>query len=469
MFQFPLITISDRNRQTRERLPIADLQKSFKETWNKNDTWTITFSVIEQDMYAKAISLISTENIITYSGQEFIIKQSNREINNGTSTYTITASHRYYDDATNVRNNSAYNGTKTWSFQDAVNYFVNGNDQGVSVEFRGNFPTVQIENLGNCSFLKFTQDYFDSFNAVVIPNNKHWVLYSYDEFKKNNGKTVIYQHDLEDIKMNMDSTSIVNQCQCYGKPIDNTTPQKYSVDFLWSNQDSINRWGLHRGDAVSDERFTDQNSMNSYENQHQQSDPTITLELSSFNRDDYDKGEELLLIIPSMKWSTNVVLNHYERNSFLEFDTPTLQFDNTNLSLNDVNVALHDQIENINQSTIDLLTAQSGITNNDMQKSITLSNGNLTLNLNGNIVYASITIALLSVNSTITTVQSTFVPSENRTGTFFVQAGQMYLVSYLVDTSGNIKVQNISSLSGSSVDSISKENANLNASFNYLI
>ena len=32
MFQFPLITISDRNRQTRERLPIADLQKSFKET-----------------------------------------------------------------------------------------------------------------------------------------------------------------------------------------------------------------------------------------------------------------------------------------------------------------------------------------------------------------------------------------------------------------------------------------------------
>ena len=209
--------------------------------------------------------------------------------------------------------------------------------------------------------------------------------------------------------------------------------------------------------------------MNSYENQHQQSDPSITLELSSFNRDDYDKGEELLLIIPSMKWSTNVVLNHYERNPFLEFDTPTLQFDNTNLSLNDVNVALHDQIENINQTTTDLLTAQSGITNNDMQKSITLSNGNLTLNLNGNIVYASITIALLSVNSTITTVQSPFVPSENRTGTFFVQSGQMYLVSYLVDTDGNIKVQNISSLSGSSVDSISKENTNLNASFNYLI
>ena len=472
MFAVPVLTISDSKFQTRERLPVADLQKSFKETWNKNDTWTITFSIMEQRKYGKAIELILPENVITYNGQEFIIKQSNRELSNGVSTYTVTASHRYFTDANNIRKNDQYSGIKTWNFQDAVNFYCNGNSQGIITEFHGNFPNVQIENLGNGSFLKFGQDYFSNFNAVIVPNNKRWVFYSYDEFKKKNGKKIIYQHDSENLKMNMDSTSIVNECRCLGKPIENSNPQKYSVDFIWKNQKSIDNWGIHRGDVVSDERFTDQKSMSDYEDQHQQIDPSVTLEISSFNRNDFDMGEEILLMVPSIKWSTKVVLNHYERNPFLEYDTPILQFDNTNISLQDVNVALHDQIESIKNNT-NLMGVQGNHSNDTITISISLTDeysGTLTLDLNGNIVYVSLNISKLIANTVLVTVKAPFTPNEKRQGTFYANDDeQLYIVSYVVDSNGSLNIKDINSLDGKKIDRISNAENNISCSFNYLI
>lgn len=469
MFAIPTLTISDSNFQTRERLPVADLQKSFKETWNKNDMWTITFSIMEQRKYAKAIELISSENIVTYNGQEFVIKQSNREISNGVSTYTVTATHRYFNDANNIRKNDQYSGSKTWSFQDAVNFYCSDNNQGITTEFHGSFPTVQIENLGNGSFLKFGQDYFNSFNAVIVPNNKRWVFYSYDEFKKKNGKKIIYQHDSENLKINMDSTSIVNECRCLGKPIENSNPQKYSVDFIWKNQNSINNWGIHCGDVISDERFTDQKSMSDYEDKHQQTEPNVTLEISSFNRKDFEMGEEILLMIPSLRWSTKVVLNHYERNPFLEYDVPVLQFDNTNLSLRDVNVALHDQIENIRNST-SLMEIQGNYSNDTTTIDlIGKYSGKLTLNLSSNIVYASFNVASLIANTTLVTVEAPFIPKEKRQGTFYASSDQIYIVTYIVDTIGNISINGISTLNGQIINEISDENNSITCSFNYLI
>lgn len=474
MYQYPVITISDRNNRTRERLPIADLQKTFKETWNLNDTWSITFSVIETNEFSKALELIKPENIITYQGQEFIIKQPNREILDGISTYTVTAVHRYYVDASNVRRNDVSNGTITWSFQDAVNSFVNNNDQGVSVSFNGNFPKIQIENLGNSSFLKFAQDYFSKFKAVVVPDNKHWNIYSYDAFKKHNGKRIIYQNSAEDLKLNFDSTSIINQCRCLGKPIDNTNPQKYSVDFIWSNQDSIDKWGLHRGDTQSDERFTDQNSMTQFEDGNLQTDPVVTLEITAFaqEKNSYDKGEEIILIVPDINWSTNVILNHYERNPFNEIDTPVFQFDNTNIAINDVNVALNDKISSIQSGSGSILgkvsnTFEPTDDNKTIQK---LDDGSVTLNLNGNVVYVSLSIMTLKTNEILTTVPTKYVPKQSAHGTFFINSDKVYIIAYTVDLKGNLIINTISSLNGDITQNIgNKDQSNLNGSFNYII
>lgn len=474
MYQYPIMTISDRKYQTRERLPIADLQKTFKETWNLNDTWSLNFSVMEKPQFSNALALIKPENIITYQGQEFIIKQPNREILNGLGTYTITAVHRYYEDARNVRRDDVSNGVITWSFQDAVNSFINNNDQNISVSFSGDFPKIQIENLGNCSFVKFVQDYFDKFNAVIIPDNKHWNIYSYDTFKKQNGKRIVYQNSAEDLKLNLDSTNIVNQCRCLGKPIDNTNPQKYSVDFIWSDQNSINQWGLQRGDVQSDERFTDQNSMAQFENSNLPTEPVVTLEVNSFNRDNYDKGEELTLIVPSINWSTKVVLNHYERNPFNEIDTPVLQFDNTNIAINDVNVALNDKIVSLQNSSSSLLSVSSIPVqpNVPVDTKITqrLDNGSITLDLNGNIVYVALSIAQLTNGVTITTVPKKYVPKQEAHGTFFVNSDKVYIVAYNVDNNGSMIISGINTLNGDNVQNIVNEDqSNINCSFNYMI
>ena len=394
MYQYPTITVQTRDGATRERLPIPDMQASFKETWNVNDTWQIEFTVLDNADYRAAIGLLAVENIINYGGQQFYINSINREINNGTSTYSVTATHQYFTDSANLRingspdsgNSSDSNGTPT-SFQDAVNKFLNGNDQGISAEFHGNFPIATIESPSG-SFQSFFSSHAGDYNAVVIPNGKHWVFYTTDAFRHDNGRTMFYEHDSEDVKLGMDSSSIVNQAQCYGKANqnDNSNTTTYAVNFLWSNQGSINRWGLHRGDVIQDDRFTDQNSMQSYEDSHQQIDPSVTLTLNAFSDEGYQKGEVIHLVIPKYDWKTTVTLNHIERNPFNEKDVPTLAFDNTAISVNDVNAALRQQIKGIHEHIGSLIGVVSSggtdIENHMADVNVTWSKGEVE-DLNG--------------------------------------------------------------------------------------
>ena len=57
-----------------------------------------------------------------------------------------------------------------------------------------------------------------------------------------------------------------NEVRCLDKPIDqgsgtDDSQTKYQVDFIYRDDDSVEKWVLQRGDPLSDERFTNQESM----------------------------------------------------------------------------------------------------------------------------------------------------------------------------------------------------------------
>ncbi|WP_416587888.1 phage tail protein [Lactiplantibacillus plantarum] len=103
-------------------------------------------------------------------------------------------------------------GTLTYGLSDAVNFMLANNDQGVTAKFAGDFPRIQIENLGNSSFNKFLQDYTSKFDASYVLNNQQIIFYSATYLKQQPViDTLFYQHDVENVKLSLDTTSLVNE------------------------------------------------------------------------------------------------------------------------------------------------------------------------------------------------------------------------------------------------------------------
>ena len=351
MTQYPKLTISDRLNQQRERLPLADLQETFKESWTVNETWQVTFAITDSVAYEQAIQLLDVQNIVHYDGQSYVITQCTKTVSGGVSVYEVAASHLFYRLANNVRQDNVRTGTLTYGLSDAVNFMLANNDQGVTAKFIGDFPRIQIENLGNSSFNKFLQDYTSKFDASYVLNNQQIIFYSATYLKSQLViDTLFYQHDIEDVKLSLDTTSLVNEVHCLGKPIDqdsgtNDSQTKYQVDFTYRDDTSIQKWGLQRGDPLSDERFTDQGSMTEYARQTVQAQPIATLTTTAWDVV-IRQCETVELIMPTLDWQTTVALNGYERNPFNQFSLPTITFDNASLAVNDINVAMFKHITN---------------------------------------------------------------------------------------------------------------------------
>lgn len=351
MIQYPKLTISDRLNQQRERLPLADLQETFKESWTVNEKWQVTFAITDSLAYEQAIQLLDVQNVIQYDGQSYVITQCTKTVSGGVSVYEVTASHLFYRLANNVRQDNVKTGTLTYGLSDAVNFMLANNDQGITAKFVGNFPSIKIENLGNSSFNKFMQDYTSKFDASYVLNNQQIIFCSATYLKQQPAiDTLFYQHDVEDVKLSLDTTSLVNEVRCLGKPIDqgndtNNSQTKYQVDFVYRDDDSMKKWGLQRGDPLSDERFTDQESMTEYARQTVQAQPIATLTTTAWNVI-IRQCETVKLIMPNLDWQTTVALNGYERNPFNQFSLPTITFDNASLAVNDINVAMFKHITN---------------------------------------------------------------------------------------------------------------------------
>ena len=351
MIQYPKLTISDRLNQQRERLPLADLQETFKESWTVNEKWQVTFAITDSLAYERAIQLLDVQNIVNYDGQRYVITQCTKTVSGGLSVYEVTASHLFYRLANNVRQNNVKTGTLTYGLSDAVNFILANNDQGLTAKFVGDFPRIKIENLGSSSFNKFLQDYTSKFDASYVLNNKQIIFYSANYLKHQPViDTLFYQHDVEDVKLSLDTTSLVNEVRCLGKPIDqkngtNNSQAKYQVDFIYRDDDSVHKWGLQRGDSLSDERFIDQGSMTKYARQTVQTQPIATLTTTAWDVT-IKQCETVKLVMSNLNWQTTVALNGYELNPFNQFSLPTITFDNASLAVNDINVAMFNHIIN---------------------------------------------------------------------------------------------------------------------------
>lgn len=349
-----LVTVQAVNRKEVEPISCI-LNNTFQVQWQVNSTYQLQFTAFDDG--SLSYELLTNESTIAFDGQKFIIKTCEDDSNIGASTKQITATH-IYNEISRVRQYNTKTGTLTYSVRDVLSFYLdnNSNNQGFTYAVYGNFPKQQIADLGNSSgkdmLSKIISTWSDS-GVIIFPDNKEIGVYTPQAFYKNYGNRIDYLHDTQEVKMSIDSTSIINQVKCYGKQIennnDNSVVQYYFPPFIVTDYESVGNWGLFPGDDINDERFTDRKAMQRFALSQMTTDPILSIEVTYDGNEQPIPGETRRLEIKNKNFVSNVNVVGYTWYPLSRENNTVLEFDNLPMSILNSNASINTRIRNIQQ------------------------------------------------------------------------------------------------------------------------
>lgn len=262
------------------------LTNTFNISLEKNSQWQLSFSAYDDG--SVAFNMLSVEASVWWNNQEYLIKQFQPDYSNGFTTVQVTAIHVAYE-VSRIRQRETKAGTLTYTVNDVLSFYLKNNTLGFTWQVMGNFDKQQITDLGNGSGKDMLDKIISTWpDAVFYPDNKNIRIYQHASIAKNLGNRIDYLHDTPELKLSYDSTNIVNQVMAYGKQKDNASSDKaeyYFPPFMVTDETSVSQWGLHPGEDVSDERFTDANTMKEYALSQLTPQPTLSIEATEITNE----------------------------------------------------------------------------------------------------------------------------------------------------------------------------------------
>lgn len=451
------------------------LPDSFQVTQTVNQSWQIQFNAYDDK--SVAFSLLEAQNSLLWRGQEFVIKQCQPTYSNSLNTTQVTATHIGYD-VSRIFQHKTNSGTKTYSVNDVLSFYLNGNSFGYTWEVIGSFGTDQIENLGNGSgqdmLSKITSTWS---NAIITFDNKKIKVYNADNFYVDSSKVITYLGNSNNVQLTYDSTSLVNKLYCTsdGSGDDSTPPFN---PFYVTDNDSIQKYGVYEGSPVSDNRFTDATAMRKYAESQLQPNPLLSIQVS-FNggAEDINIGEIRTLIIPELDLKAKVKVTQITDYPLSDTQQNQAQLDSTAKTILNYNETLH----NYSKSQVKTQSSVNSIITNAIQnnqdeinrineslkqttQTVSTDAGIITFTLNSGVVYVNCNFTTITKN-TSWNIPSGLGSKSTINNSVVISANSVnYIVNYSISETA-LTITSISSLSGSNVTSLS----NCTANFNYLI
>lgn len=142
-----------------------------------------------------------------------------------------------------------------------------------------------------------------------------------------------------------------------------TTETYYSLHYHYRDEESVKRYGLHRGAPVVMDSIYDLDALQKYVDDTVQHDPPTTLSNNQFGETNFKLGSVARLIVPDRSINFDVTLMGIEYNPFNpNGEDTTLTWNNTGLAMKNSIYALYQQIKRINKNVdhIDTYGATGG-------------------------------------------------------------------------------------------------------------
>lgn len=297
------MTVSKRDGTLTE--PLTSLiNSSFNVSWENNSSYQLTFTAFDDK--SVSFALLTSENIITWRGQHFVIKQSVPNYSARYATIAITATHIYLDVRKIFQHNKKA-GTLTYSVRDVLAFYLDNNVFGYTYDVQGSFSNQQITDLGgNNAFDGLSQVISTWSGAIIYPDNKKIVVYSKDAFAKNFGNRLGYGYNSDNMTLTYDSTSLVNQLT-----VISATKEDGAVWFqphVIKDDTSISEYGVWDGGDFSDERYHDANAADAGARAKLVTEPAISISLEYLDNNEPVPGEVRRLEILDTGFVTNVTV-----------------------------------------------------------------------------------------------------------------------------------------------------------------
>ncbi|KAA8375244.1 hypothetical protein FE408_07110 [Leuconostoc carnosum] len=301
-----MLTVS--NRDSTQKEPLQSIVKpTFNVSWENNSTYQITFTAYSDNSIGYA--LLVSENIITWQGQQFVIKQSVPNYSGRYNTVAITATHIYLD-VRKIFQHNKKDGTLTYSISDVLSFYLSNNSFGYSFDVKGNFAKKQITDLGgNNAFDGLSQIISTWPDAYIYPDNKKIVVYDKANFATNLGNRLGYGYNSDNVAITYDSTSIINQLTVISTKKDDGSV--YFQPHVVKDDDSIAKYGVWDGGDFSDERFHDVQAADEAAKEKFIVEPSISVSLDYLDSDEPVTGEIRRLEILDTGFVTNVMVVAY--------------------------------------------------------------------------------------------------------------------------------------------------------------
>ncbi|STD24986.1 phage tail protein [Enterococcus mundtii] len=239
--------------KTKEEILVGFDKDSFYENWQKNETWEIAFTATNSSVQKEVFDLIEYESSVFFDGQEFIIKEMNRNAVGQLVIKQVVATHIYYT----IQDGYQYNTlTGTRSVSQLLTHIFSAGNRGFTWEVidpNKKFLTVEQENFGNGNYLKLINEILSDYNAIVIPNNKHLTFYPVSEYGQKTEEQIRYKYNTDEVSFEIDTYSLKTQIRGFGKKDDN---ENYVFSPITYTSPESNKWGIRIQDPVEDERYT---------------------------------------------------------------------------------------------------------------------------------------------------------------------------------------------------------------------
>lgn len=378
LFRLPKVRVQDRQNQYDETLTCIQ-RDSWAHSIEMNQTDQITFTALQDG--SLGYQLLENENYISFSGQQYRIKQS--DINDSGYDYhrEITATHIRFD-AQYVYQYEKHKGSWTVGPADLMSFVFDQNElgnHGFTWTIVGDTPKVEVTDYGEKSGQDCISDCCEKFNMVVTSDNKHIFLTVMEKFAKKINLSFKYLHNTPEFKVSIDTTEIQNIAKCYGKTkekedtttdsddgssditdsaddaanvdtkdaTDDDDTEYYFEPFIVRDEESIKEWGERPGPPISDERFTNPDNMREYALATMKSEPDLQMSLSYTGEHPLSLGNMVYAIIRPENFATWVTLTALKTNELSWHSNPEISLNNKPQNLVDYEVALQKSIRSV--------------------------------------------------------------------------------------------------------------------------
>lgn len=346
------MTVSKRDGTLTE--PLTSLiNSSFNVSWENNSSYQLTFTAFDDK--SVSFALLTSENIITWRGQQFVIKQSVPNYSARYATIAITATHIYFDVRKIFQHNKKA-GTLTYSVRDVLAFYLGNNAFGYTYDVQGSFSNQQITDLGGSNAFDGLSQIVSTWpDAMIYPDNKKIVVYSKDAFAKNLGNRLGYGHNTDNMTLTYDSTSLVNQLT-----VISATKEDGSVWFqshVINDPTSISKYGVIDGGDFSDDRFHNINAADAAARAKLVTEPAITVTLDYLDNDEPVPGEMRRLEVLKTGFVTVVMVVAYAYYPLDSAQKTTLTLNSNPRTVLDYQRSNRNVLNQAKQSTLALSNA----------------------------------------------------------------------------------------------------------------